>query len=70
VLALSSHRLHGLHCVLSTDLSRKRQPTSQSRRNRDAQSIFLGWTFIGWAVASLWADNDNCETLTIEESDM
>jgi hypothetical protein len=46
---------------------------SNRHRNRAAigmLNLFLGWTFIGWVVALLWADNDNCENLTIEESDM
>jgi hypothetical protein len=25
-------------------------------------NLFLGWTLIGWVVALLWADTDNCET--------
>jgi hypothetical protein len=38
---------------------------SNRHRNRAAigmLNLFLGWTFIGWVVALLWADTDNCET--------
>jgi len=37
---------------------------SNRHRNRAAigmLNLFLGWTFIGWVVALLWADTDNCE---------
>jgi hypothetical protein len=37
---------------------------SNRHRNRTAigmLNLFLGWTFIGWLVALLWADTDNCE---------
>ena len=37
---------------------------SNRHRNRAAigmLNLFLGWTFIGWLVALLWADTDNCE---------
>jgi hypothetical protein len=38
---------------------------NSNRRNRAAigmLNLFLGWTLIGWVVALLWADTDNCET--------
>ena len=38
---------------------------SNRHRNRSAigmLNLLLGWTFIGWVVALLWADTDNCET--------
>jgi hypothetical protein len=37
---------------------------SNRHRNRAAigmLNLFLGWTFIGWVAALLWADTDNCE---------
>ena len=37
---------------------------SNRHRNRAAigmLNLFLGWTFIGWVVALVWADTDNCE---------
>ena len=37
---------------------------SNRHRNRAAigmLNLFLGWTFIGWLVALVWADTDNCE---------
>ena len=38
---------------------------SNRHRNRVAiglLNLFLGWTVIGWVVALVWADTDNCET--------
>jgi len=38
---------------------------SNRHRNRAAigmLNLFLGWTFIGWVVALLWAESDNSET--------
>jgi Superinfection immunity protein len=38
--------------------------SSNHHRNRIAigmLNLFLGWTVIGWLVALVWADNDNCE---------
>jgi hypothetical protein len=37
---------------------------SNRHRNRAAigmLNLFLGWTVIGWVVALIWADTDNCE---------
>jgi hypothetical protein len=37
---------------------------SKHHRNRIAigmLNLFLGWTVIGWVVALVWADTDNCE---------
>src|SRR5216683_4071184 len=43
---------HWLHCVLGTDLSRKQQPSSQSRSDWDAQLISrLDFHWLGGGVA-------------------
>src|ERR1700730_13485169 len=37
---------------------------SNRHRNRAAigmLNLFLGWTVIGWVVALVWADTNNCE---------
>jgi hypothetical protein len=38
--------------------------SSKHHRNQIAigmLNLFLGWTVIGWVVALVWADTDNCE---------
>src|SRR5207253_10599177 len=60
---------HWLHCVLGTDLSRKQQPSSQSRSDRDAQPISrLDFHWLGGGV--VMGRHRQLRKLMIEESEI